>query len=132
MEKVKVDELLRRKFRELADLSLQIKKLERILKESGFDPDSRAEWVNERNQLRIVYEKVYKDLELEGFEQRWIQVIVDVERENLNNLINNVREKAKIRYLGDVKLKDIDPFDSRIDMIGLEIKQAKDKYIEGK
>ncbi len=131
LEKLKEDSLLQRNFRELIDLSSTLEKIEVILKDSSMNKDSREEWITKRNRLKEQYDKVYSEIESEGFEHWWIMTIVNNEMVKFKKVIDDAREDAYKKHFGKISIEDIDIMDNRWELVGQHIEQAKDSYIKG-
>ena len=132
LEKLNKDALLQQKFRKLAELSSTLEKHKEILKDSSLKKDSREKWRAKRDILIVKRDKLYSQIEYEGFEHWWIITIVNNEMKKYKKVIDNEREEAYKKYFGEVCIDDIDIFDNRWELIGQQIKQAKTNYIEGK
>ncbi|MCM3692184.1 hypothetical protein [Neobacillus niacini] len=133
LEKLRVDEPIRRKFRELADVSTRLRRLNEILKESiSMDKESRKKWVSKRDGLRERSDKLYSEIEEEGFEHWWVTIIVNNEAEKLDEFMDKARESAYKEHFGEISIKDIEILDNRWGLVEKQLNQAKVNYIEGK
>lgn len=131
LEKLKEDALLQRNFRELIDLSSTLEKIKVILKDSSMNKDSREEWIAKRDRLKEQYDKIYYEIESEGFEHWWIMTIVNNEMVKFKKVIDDAREDAYKKHFGKVSIEDIDIMDNCWELVGQHIEQAKDSYING-
>jgi HD superfamily phosphohydrolase len=131
LEKLKKDKLLQRKIRELADISLTLRRYGVILKEiSRLDKDSKENWKKEREELEFKRNKMYSELEKNGLEQWWISTIISFEMEEIKKLTNNARENAYKNHFGEVTIRDFDIMDERWELVLQEIEKAKAIYFE--
>ena len=78
------------------------------------------------------HNEIYSKIENKGFESRWITTIVKFEREKLEKVLNDAREFAYKKYFGKVDISDIDILDNRWELVGQQIKLAKNNYFKGK
>lgn len=131
VEKLKRDVHLQQKFREMTDLSSTLEKLKVILKDSRMNKENRDKWIAKRNKLLEKHDKIYSELESEGFEKSWIVTIIKYEMENFGKVVDDAREDAYKKYFGKVSIEDIDIMDNRWELVAQQIKQAKDNYIKG-
>jgi hypothetical protein len=133
LEKLKKDELLKRKFRELVDISRELKRFRGILSSDiDLDRDTRVKWVKKRDELSKKRDEMYSEIKDLGFEHWWITTIVNYEMEKLDKLIDDARENAYKKIFGKVNIDDIDILDNRWELVGQEIEQVKATYFEGK
>lgn len=131
VEKLKEDAHLQRKFRELTDLSSTLEKLKVILKDFSMNKENRDKWTAKRNKLLEKHDEIYSELESEEFENSWIMTIIKYEMENLKKVVDDAREDAYKKHFGKISIEDIDIMDNRWELVGQQIKQAKDNYIKG-
>lgn len=129
--KLNEDVLLQRNFRELVNLSSTLEKLKVILKDSSMNKDRRGKWTTKRDRLIEKYDKIYSQIESKGFEHWWIITIVNNEMVNFEEVIDDAREEAYKKHFGKVSIEDIDIMDNRWELVGQQIEQAKDSYING-
>ncbi|WP_040207856.1 hypothetical protein [Neobacillus jeddahensis] len=131
LENLKENVLLQLHIRELADVSYHLKKVTYIIKELTSDDKDRKEWKMKQDNLVKKRNELYLNIGQEGFEPGWIQTIVDFEEEQLKEVLKTAREAARKKYLGDSKIKDIDIFDERLDLVRKDIEHARTLYIQG-
>lgn len=131
LEKLNEDALLQRNFRELVDLSSILERHKVILKDSSMDKDRREKWITKRDRLKEKYDKIYSEIESEGFEHWWIMTIVNNEMVKFLKVIDDAREDAYKKHFGKVSIEDIDIMDNRWELVGQQIEQVKDSYIKG-
>lgn len=133
LEKLKTDKSLQQNFRELTDTIATIEKYDVILNESSsLDKETREKWIEKREKLIDKHNEIYSKIENKGFESRWITTIVKFEREKLEKVLNYAREFAYKKYFGKVDISDIDILDNRWELVGQQIKLAKNNYFKGK
>jgi hypothetical protein len=133
LEKLKTDKSLQQNFRELTDTIATIEKYDVILNESSsLDKETREKWIEKREKLIDKHNEIYSKIENKGFESRWITTIVKFEREKLEKVLNDAREFAYKKYFGKVDISDIDILDNRWELVGQQIKLAKNNYFKGK
>lgn len=95
------DTTIQRKFRVLADISINLHKLNVVLKE-GMDKNIKDKYEIKRNDLINQRDNIYLELEEEGLEVPWINTIVKNERKKLDEIIDEVRENATKEQIGDI------------------------------
>lgn len=133
LEKLKTDKSLQQNFRELTDTIATIENYDVILNESSsLDKETREKWIEKREKLIDKHNEIYSKIENKGFESRWITTIVKFEREKLEKVLNDAREFAYKKYFGKVDISDIDILDNRWELVGQQIKLAKNNYFKGK
>ncbi|MDQ0414994.1 hypothetical protein [Mesobacillus stamsii] len=132
LEKLKNDEMLRRKIRELSNTTRDINRLEYGLQ--SFDPNSeiRGKWTKKKGELRKKQDKMYSDIQLEGFEESWIQTLIDNEIDKLEKLFDEARNAGYMEVFGKLDISDIDIEDGRWELIGKIMEETKGNYVEGK
>lgn len=132
LEKLKKDDLLQKKLRELADISRDLKRIEDALITFDLDREVRGKWVLKSDELSKKREEMYSEIRDEGFENSWITTIVNNEMEKLDILYDDTRNNAYIEVFGKLDIHDIDIMDNRWKLVGDKIAQFRDRYIEGK
>jgi len=131
LEKLREDVHLQWKVKVLTDLSSTLEKLEVILQDFSMNNENRDKWIAKRNKILEKHDKIYSELETEGFENSWIMTIIKYEMENYKKVVDEAREEAYKKHFGKVSIEDIDIMDNRWELVGQQIKQAKDNYING-
>lgn len=132
VERLKNDEGLKQKIRELANVSKDYKRLRDVLKSDiSLDKEYREKWLMKRDKLNKKRVAMYYDLKAEGFENWWIESVVDNEVEILDRLLDDVRKRAYLNAFGKEDIDDIDINDKRWELVGQQTKQAIDNYIKG-
>lgn len=131
-EKLKNDEMLIRKIRELSDTTRDIKRLEYGFQSFDLNSQVRGKWTNKKEKLRKKQDKMYSDIQSEGFEDSWIQTLIDNEIDKLEKLFDKARNTGYIEVFGKLDITDIDIEESRWDLIGKVMEEARENYVEGK
>lgn len=131
LEKLIEDVHLQQKLRELTDLSSTLEKFKVILKDSSMNKENRDEWITKRNKLLKKLDKIFSEIESEGFEKSWIVTIINYEMGNFKKVVDDARKDAYKKHFGKVNIDDIDIMDNRWELVGQQIKQAKENYIKG-
>jgi hypothetical protein len=131
-EKLKKDELLKRKFRELAAVSRDLERLKYGLSSMKLDSEVKEKWIIKRDNLNKERDKLYSDIQEEGFENGWITTIVNNEMEKLDKLYDEGRKNAYLKVFGKVDIDDIDIMDDRWELVGEHMEKVKSNYFEGK
>jgi hypothetical protein len=149
--------IIGRIFRELADVTDTIRRLNVIIKleeEDLKNSKSHAQsnhslrdfyrnhvlkkeidiqqWTSKRNALTQKYKNLYQQLEDLGFHSVWIQTIMSYEMENFSQVMKQIRNIIKTEVYGvEVDLKDIPVDDDRWDLMQEKMKLAKNSYFDG-
>lgn len=131
LEKLIEDVHLQQKLRELTDLSSTLEKFKVILKDSSMNKENRDEWITKRNKLLKKLDNIFSEIESEGFEKSWIVTIINYEMGNFKKVVDDARKDAYKKHFGKVNIDDIDIMDNRWELVGQQIKQAKENYIKG-
>lgn len=128
LEKLKKDEHLKRKFRELADTSSRLERVREICKD---DDSNRDSWLIRLDELNKKRDEIYSELKDRGFEYSWIKTIVNYEMEKLDRILIAARENARMEIFGKLDIKDIDDSDNRWELVSQKMKHARDTYFAG-
>lgn len=134
LEKLKKDELLKRKFRELADTSKKLERLREVLSSDidlNLDRDRWGKWIIKRDEFSEKRDEMYSEIKDKGFEHWWITTIVNYEIEKLDKIIIDARENAYMEVFGEAEIDNIDILDNRWELVSQKIEHAKATYFEG-
>ncbi|MFS0752613.1 hypothetical protein [Oceanobacillus sp. 1P07AA] len=132
LEKLKRDEPVQREFRELAEIISKLDRINFALRKSSNHYKDRQKWITKSDDIRTKRNRIYRELEELGFKQSWIEKIVNFEIEKLDKIMHDAREDAYMKSFGTTIVDDIDIFDSRWELVGQYMAEAKSSYIEGK
>ncbi|WP_110111317.1 hypothetical protein [Bacillus sp. CGMCC 1.16541] len=131
-ERLKHDEALKRKIRELSHATRNLQRLNKAISPLSGNNDLPRDWVIKRDELRIDCKNTYVELNSQGFEDWWITTIVNHELEKLDLLYKETRDKAYIEAFGKLEIKDIDILDDRWELVEQQIEQMKTNYLMGR